>query len=462
MGAAPRSDLWARALLFIAPVVTVGIVAAVVAGRADAGSTEAFEYGVATLAAIAAAILGLSTRPAWPLSIGLGLGAFNGHWDTMDVPIAVDRLFIGTAIVSTLVRARVRSADGLRTHPVHWLLAVAAIYALTSAVLAGTLDFPQSRFALIDRFSLLGFVLFFVAPKAYREARDRQILLGTLVALGGYLGLTALFETVGPSALILPSYIDDPSVGIHHDRARGPFAEAAANGLSLYACAIAATIAAFTWRDRRWRTVAMVVVGLCALGILMTVTRAAWIASGAASVVTLLLVPEARRFVIPAVAAAAAGVLLAFAFIPGLQSQAEERADEDRPIWDRQNATAAAFRMLQEKPLLGFGWGRFRTDSRDYYRQTQDYPLTGQRNLHNVYLSNAVELGLIGAVLWLVAIGVALVTSMARRGPPELRFWKFGLLAMTLSYAVSALSTPLGFALPTLLLWTWAGVARGE
>lgn len=414
-------------------------------------------------AAVAAAGIGLSTRPAWPLSIGLALGVFSGHWDTMQVPVPLDRLLIGTAIVSTLIREwRARSPGALQTRPVDWLLAVAGIYALTSSLLAGTLDNPGPRFALIDRLSLLGFVLFFIAPKAYREARDRQVLLGVLVAVGGYLGLTALLETVGPEALIFPDYITDPSVGTHDDRARGPFAEAAANGLALYACAVASAIAALTWRDRRWRWAAAVVLGLCALGILLTVTRAAWIASAGATVVTLMAVREARRFAIPAVAAAGVGVLIAFALIPGLQAQAEDRADDDRPVWDRRNANAAAFRMIEERPLVGFGWGRFRTDSFDYYRQSLDFPLTGQRDLHNVYLSNAVELGLIGALLWLFAIGVALLSSMTRRGPPELRPWKIGLLAMTVSYAISALSTPVGFALPTWLLWTWAGVARGE
>ena len=458
----PGGDLWLRALVPVGALATVAVVATAVAGRADSGSADAYEYGVAALAGAAAAVIALSTRPAWPLSIGLALGAFSGHWDVMGIPIAMDRLLIASAIVSTLVRERIRSPDALRTRPVHWLLALVAIYAVGSSLVADTFQFEQVRFTLLDRLGLLGFLLFFVAPKAYREARDRQVLLGTLVALGGYLGLTAFLETVGPEALVVPDYITDPSVGTHSDRARGPFAEAAANGLVLYGCAVAAVIAAVTWRDRRWRYVAAIVAGLCALGILFTVTRASWLAAGVGTLVALLAIREARRFVIPAAAAIAAGVLLAFALVPGLQSQAESRADDDKPLWDRQNSNAAALRMLHDKPLLGFGWGRFQVDSRDYYRQALDYPLSGVRHLHNVYLSNAVELGLVGAVLWLFALVVAIGGSIVRRGPPSLRPWKIGLIAWAVCYAVSAVSTPLGFALPTLLLWTWAGVARGD
>ena len=446
----------------------VGLAALVVAAgvavstRGSATNADAFEQAAGALAGLAVVWMALTARPAWPLSIGLALTAFSGHWDTLGVPVALDRLLIGTAIVSTLVRARVRSPDALKARPIDCLLALVAIYAIGSSLIADTWQYESVRFAMLDRLSLVGFALFFVAPKAFREERDRRVLLGTLVALGAYLGLTALFETVGPDALVVPDYISDPNVGTHSDRARGPFAEAAANGLALYACLIASFIAALKWRDRRWRQVAGIVVALCALGILLTVTRAAWIAASGATILTMLAVKETRRFVIPAVGVAGVGVLLAFAAIPGLEGRAEDRAGDDTPLWDRSNANSAALRMLADRPLLGFGWGRFQADSPRYYRQSQDYPLTGQRQVHNVYLSNAVELGLVGALLWLLAGAVAIVGSIVRRGPPELRLWKLGLLAWVICYAISALSTPLGFALPTLLLWTWAGIARGE
>ena len=453
-----RRGVWLAAA---ATFVVVGVTAAT-AVASDAAGDNAFERVAATLAGLGALALAFSVRPAWPLSIGLALGAFSGHWDDMSVPVALDRVFIGAGIASTLVRERMRSPDALRTRPIDWLLALVAIYAVGSALIVDTFQFEQVRFALLDRLSLLGFVLFFVAPKAFREERDRRVLLGVLVALGAYIGLTAVFEEIGPESLVVPDYITDERIGAHHDRARGPFAEAAANGLVLYACLVASAMAAFTWRDPRWRKVAVFVVGLCAFGILLTVTRAAWIAGGAATLLTLITVRETRAFAIPASAVVGVGVLLAFAVVPGLQDKAEDRANDDKPVWDRRNSTSAALRMLQERPLLGFGWGRFPADSRDFYRQPADFPLTQQRSLHNVYLANAVELGLIGGLLWLVATLVVVVGSILRRGPPELRIWKIGLTAWAICYGISALSTPLGFALPTALLWLWSGVARGE
>ena len=453
----------ARTAAFVGAPALAALAAAAAGAVLHGGETSgAVEYGLALLAAICTIGLALATRPAWPLSIGLGLAIFSGHWDTMGIPVAFDRALLLSGVVSALVRARVRDPDALRTRPVDWLLVVVATYALLSALFAGTLGEVEARFALIDRFSLLGFALFFAAPRAFATERDRRILLGTLIAVGGYLGLTALFETLGPSALVVPDYIEDPFVGTHLDRARGPFAEAAANGMMLFSCGVAAAIAATTWRGSPWRTVAGAVLVLCALGVLLTVTRAAWIACGAGSVLALLSVRETRRYALVAVAGGALGVVAAFAVVPNLQTRAEERADDQYPLWDRRNSNAAAIRMIGERPVVGFGWGRFARESEEYYRQSPDIPLTFVRNVHNLYLSNAVELGLLGALLWLAGVLAAIIGALLRRGPPSLRPWKVGLVALGLGYAVVAVSSPLAFAAPTLLLWTWAGVLWGE
>lgn len=451
-----------RALpLVVAPIaaVVVGVAAFGLALGSGMSELDAYERAVGVLAAAGLAAIAVVARPAWSLSLGLAMAVFSGHWGDMGFPVPLDRVLLTIGIVATIVREWRTTPENLKTRPIHWLLAVVALYAATSAVLSGTLHDSESRFALLDRFSLVAFVLFFVAPIAFRDARDRQILLGTLVALGGYLGLTALIETAGPRGLLLPRYIDDPTVGIHFDRARGPFTEAAANGLALYACAVAAAVAAVTWRDRRWRGLAGLIAALCLLGTLFTLTRAVWLAAAIASVLALLAARETRRFVLPAGVVGVCMVLVAFAAIPGLESRAQARENDKAPLWDRRNSNAAALRMIAERPIIGFGWGKFATDSLNYYRQSPDYPLTLVRDVHNVYLANAVELGLIGGGLWLLALALAVGGGVLRRGPPELRPWRIGLVAVAASYGVAAMTTPLAFTLPTLLLWTWAGIA---
>ena len=441
-------------------LAVLGLLLAAVAGAVHAGNgdpAEAFGGAAAGMAGLVIVIASLLARPAWPLSLGLAFAAFSGHWGDMSIPVPLDRVLVLSGIGSALVR-KWHEEKGLHTRPIDWLLVVVGGYAICSAVIAGTIDESSPRFNLLDRFSLIAFVAFYVAPFAFREVRDRQILLGALVTLGGYLGLTALIETTGPRGILLPRYIDDPFVGTHFDRARGPFAEAAANGMILYACAIAAVIAAIQWRDRRLKGIAIAVAGLCMLGTLLTVTRAIWIGTIAGTIIALLAARETRRFMAAAVVGGAAVVLVAFATIPGLQAQAEERSENDRPVWARQNSNAAALRMLEEKPTLGFGWGTYRTESPNFYRQADDYPLVFIRDVHNLYLGNAVELGLLGAGLWLFALVWAIGGGITMRGPPDLRPWKIGLLGMTCMYLVVGSTTPLSFTLPTLLIWAWAGI----
>src|SRR5207253_1883209 len=82
----------------------------------------------------------------------------------------------------------------------------AALFAIASAATAGTLFTKAGAFPLLDRFGLLPFAAFAVAPVVFRTARQRQILLVALVVLGAYLGATAVFELAGPKSLVYPRY----------------------------------------------------------------------------------------------------------------------------------------------------------------------------------------------------------------------------------------------------------------
>jgi O-antigen ligase len=149
----------------------------------------------------------------------------------------------------------------------------------------------------------------------------------------------------------------------------------------------------------------------------------------------------------------------ALAALPALNQRVDARSTEQSSVWVRKNTSRAAVEMIQAKPVAGFGWQTFQTQSAPYFRQAATYPAIGVgQGVHNVFLGNAAELGIPGAVLWACGLVLAIGGALVRRAPPELEPWRIGLVALAVEWLIVANLTPLPWAFPTLVLWTWAGV----
>jgi hypothetical protein len=74
-----------------------------------------------------------------------------------------------------------------------------------------------------------------------------------------------------------------------------------------------------------------------------------------------------------------------------------------------------------------------------------------------VYLSYAVELGLVGASLWLFAVVLGAGATALRRVPDELEPWRIGLVALLVFFLIGEAFVP-----PTVFvnasLWLWSGL----
>ena len=162
-------------------------------------------------------------------------------------------------------------------------------------------------------------------------------------------------------------------------------------------------------------------------------------------------------------------------------------------MWDRQNQTAAALNMIQAKPLFGFGWDNYVNTADPYFRLAPNRLLTGypsslhrrsrryghhrerergrhqhgpglptcQGALHDSYLSYAVELGLVGACMWLASVLWGFGSAVLGPCVPDLRAWRNGLVAIAACFLVVCAVDPLSQNFTQLILWTWAGVAAG-
>lgn len=411
--------------------------------------------------AVAAAYVVWQLDPAYTLSIALLLSPISGNWKDMGIPgpLSPDRLLLIIGISQVLVRApAMRDRPPLRFHLSHGVLALATAWALTSAFAAGTLFTNSGSAGIIDAFGILPFLAFLVGPVAFRTSRARQVLLVAIVVLASYLGLTVLFEMTHINSLVFPKYILNPDYGIHFGKGRGPFVDAVANGFACFVCAVGCVIAAVSW-SRRWsRILAAGVAILCLVGTFLSLERSVWIGAVAATAITMIATPRLRRYAIPAMAAITLGVAGPLLFSSPLRNLATARVNDIGPIWDRENLTVAALNMIKARPLTGFGWDKFQDVSSEYFRQSQNYPLTATTaGIHNYALFYAVGLGLPGATLWAIGLLLGVGGALLRRGPPELAPWRAGLLAIFVMFVIVANSVP-----PTmfqnLALWLWAGV----
>ena len=185
---------------------------------------------------------------------------------------------LGVTLIAIAVRAPgARNRPRVRFRPIYAVMYVAGAYAIGSAIAVGTIHQHTVIFDLLDRMQIFEWLLYILAATAFTTAADRRVLLWTLVGMGLYLGFTGIFEIIGPHRLVFPRYILNPKVGVHFGRARGPFVQAAVNGLALYVCILASLIVRREASGRVARALTLLAVAVCGLSLLLTFQRTIWL-----------------------------------------------------------------------------------------------------------------------------------------------------------------------------------------
>jgi O-antigen ligase len=461
-----RSIRSSKALPIVVGVLVVDAIVVASLRAAHADTRTLAMVGVALLLVPCALYLVAFVRPIYLLCTALFLSMFSGHWGALHLPakVAPDRYLFVLGLTAFLLRDPDRGERrALRFTPVWVLLGLAAAYAIGSAIAAHSLFQNPGLWVLVDRFGLVPFATFVVAPAVFATERDRRILLGTLVAMAAYLAFVTTAQGIHLNALVFPRYILNVNVGAHQaGRARGPFGDSGVNGFAMFAMAVACAVAVKTWWDTRWRWPLAALGVLCLFDIVFTLDRAAFLGSVVAIVLTMLAVRKMRRYLPIVLIAGVVAVGGALLVSSSLRTAVSHRIAQQNSVWDRLNTDKAAERMFFARPLVGFGWGSFTTKSIPYFQLSGSYPFTGEGTPdHNVFLSNLAELGIIGTGLWLFALAFGIGGAIVRRGPPELVPWRIGLFAIAVMWLVVANLTPMLDSFPNQLLWLWAGVAWG-
>ena len=117
--------------------------------------------------------------------VGLFLQLFSGNWSLMGIPLPLDRVVLAVALIVLVLKgARWVCARRLVLRPLHVAMLCAATWAVASGIIAGTLVGHLGFYSLLDRFGLVPFAMFTLAPLIFGTAKQRNNLLIGLVAIG--------------------------------------------------------------------------------------------------------------------------------------------------------------------------------------------------------------------------------------------------------------------------------------
>lgn len=322
---------------------------------------------------------------------------------SLDLPqidrIAFLLLFFFVVLRTLATRDRIPYVP-LITLPMLGLTALAVVRAQRDPFDAQTWSLVAGKF-------VVPFILFHLALLVFRDAREQKHFAIFVIVVLAYLSLTAVAFLLDARSLVYPKFILDESLGVHAHRARGPFLQAVANGVSLNMLGILVLVLA-----PKHRKIVLLLWLALPLAILATMTRAVWISFAASTVVLAFRLGD-RCLRRASVAATLVGLFALLAIAVGgssFASAVRDRTEERGPVEARLAVYEAGWQMVQEHPLSGWTAG---TMYAELAQRMQGYRLR-QYYIHNTYLSMLLEFGLPGLLLY----GILLVGlfRLARAG----------------------------------------------
>lgn len=367
-----------------------------------------------------------------------------------------DRAAIIVLLAVTVIRI-VLTRDRLRTYSSTWPMLFLAALGLQGALAQ---SYQAQSWSLLAAKWIVPVALFHIAGTTFTdEVGIRKLEIFSVVVLV-YLSAIAIFSLFDLPELVYPQFILDPGIGIHADRARGPFLQAVANGVSLNILGLLA-LHCF---DRRHlpRLLSAVLFVFVPLALLATRTRAVWLAAGA-SVMLLVIFPPSRKLRRVALAMCVICIVGLISFIAYRDSSSSmtDRLEDRSPVEFRLDMYQAGWQMFTEKPLKGWGSeGRIQPEiERRISNFHPEYYL-----FHNTYLELAVERGVIGLGLyaWLMISFFRLTKAPAGIEQESFRslrrIWPFILLV----YLINASAVVMNYQFVNGFVFTLAGILSAQ
>ena len=306
--------------------------------------------------------------------------------------LPVDRIAFATLLCVVSLRL-VLHRERLRTYSATWPLGALLVLGLWGAI---SQPYDAQSWSLLAAKWIVPFALFHLGGTVFGSEASLRKLEWFSIATLFYLALISVFYLLGFNSLIFPRFILDESIGIHIDRARGPFLQAVANGVCLN---ILALVAVHSFRRRRVRgVVGIALLLLVPLAILATKTRAVWL-SALLTVFALLLPVFGRRVRTVAFGLAVTlAIASCTAFLLQVRwSDLSSRLEDRSPVTFRREMYRAGWQMFTERPFTG--WGSDNVVQSEIAKRIDGFQLD-YFVFHNTYLELAVQRGVLGLALY--------------------------------------------------------------
>jgi O-antigen ligase len=336
--------------------------------------------------------------------------------------------------------------------PMVGLTALAAASALSRPFDVGTWSVLTAKF-------IVPFTFFWLSPLVFPKGRNLQWLERFLLAVLAYLIWTALAFLVGAHSLIFPRFILDENLGIHAERARGPFLQAVANGVTLNLLGLFAIERFATKRHRRGKLSgiwSLLLLCTLPLAIVATKTRAVWVGFAVSILWLMLRSGDSRLRRASATLALAGGLGVLVVLGLGDTAALQDRLQENSPVEFRIAAYRAAWNMFLQRPIQGWGAGQLQAELPDQIEGFHGEAFA----VHNTYLEMLVEHGLLGFALY---VWILMELFRLRRKKVEDESDIIGsirsLWPLLLGvYLVNALFVVMNYQFVNGLLFTFAGI----
>jgi O-antigen ligase len=303
-----------------------------------------------------------------------------------------DRIAFGVLVFIVMLRT-LALRDPI---PFFWGLSLPMLGLTALAVLRVVREpYDAQMWSIIASKYIVPFAMFHMAVLVFKNSTARKHFeIFSVIALF-YLVFIAIAFVADARSLIFPRFILDESLGFHADRARGPFLQAVANGVSLNILGILA----IALPQKRTNLIGLLWLAL-PLAVLATMTRAVWI-SFAVSTLFLGFRFIQRRLQAFCALLAVGGLIIGLTIgmsDHSLKSAVWDRTEERGPVNARLAVYEAGWSMFRERPLTGWAASGMYTE---LARRMEGYHLRSFY-VHNTYLALLVEFGAPGLIIYAI------------------------------------------------------------